>query len=105
VCFAEITCPRCSSRNITKNGTTANEKQKYWCKDCRRQFITHYTYRGRQPFIRDLVVPMTMNSTGIRDIARLVIYIDQEKVGTMLVLVRLKSGDHAHCSLRLGAAH
>lgn len=70
MCFEEIACPRCSSRNIEKNGTTANRKQKYRCKDCRRQFITHYTYRGHQNFIRDLIIPMTMNSSGIRDIAR-----------------------------------
>jgi len=70
VCFEEITCPSCSSRNIKKNGTTANRKQKYRCKDCRRQFITDYSYRGHQPFVRDLIVPMTMNSSGVRDIAR-----------------------------------
>jgi transposase-like protein len=38
--------------------------------DCRRQFITDYTYRACRSFIRELVVPMTMNSSGIRDIAR-----------------------------------
>jgi IS1 family transposase/transposase-like protein len=71
VCFEEIACPRCSSRNIKKNGTTANRKQKYRRKDCCRQFITDYTYRGRQHLICALIVPMTMNSSGIRDIARL----------------------------------
>jgi IS1 family transposase/transposase-like protein len=70
VCFEEIACPSCSSRNIKKNGTTANRKQKYRCKDCCRQFITDYTYRGCVPVLRDLIVPMTMNSSGIRDIAR-----------------------------------
>ena len=70
MCFEEIACPRCSSRNIKKNGTTANRKQKYRCKECCRQFIIDYSYRGRQPFIRDLIVPTTMNSSGIRDIAR-----------------------------------
>ncbi len=70
MCYEEIACPRCSSRNIKKNGTTANRKQKYQCKDCRRQFITTYTYRGWMPVLRNLIVPMTMNSSGIRDIAR-----------------------------------
>ncbi len=55
---------------MKKNGTTANRKQKYLCKDCRRQFITRYTYQGCVQFVRDLIVPMTMNSAGIRDIAR-----------------------------------
>ena len=70
MCFEEIACPSCSSRNIKKNGTTANRKQKYRCKDCHRQFITQYSYHGCRPFIRDLIVPMTMNSSGVRDIAR-----------------------------------
>jgi transposase-like protein len=84
VCFEEITCPSCSSRNIKKNGITANRKQKYRCKDCRRQFITQYTYRGCQPVIRDLIVPMTMNSSGIRDIARVL------QVSTNTVLKTLR---------------
>jgi IS1 family transposase/DNA-directed RNA polymerase subunit RPC12/RpoP len=70
VCYEEIACPRCASLHVKKNGTTANGKQKYRCTNCRRQFITDYTYRGCQSFIRELVVPMTMNSSGIRDIAR-----------------------------------
>src|SRR5437868_7304444 len=70
MCYEEITCPRCSSRNIVKNGTTANQKQRYRCKACRRQFITNYTYRGCQPAVRQLVLPMTMNASGIRDISR-----------------------------------
>jgi IS1 family transposase len=49
---------------------TANLKQRYLCKDCRRQFITDYSYRGCMPQVRDLIVPMTMNGSGIRDIAR-----------------------------------
>ena len=70
MCYEEITCPRCSLRNIVKNGTTANQKQRYRCKACRRQFITDYTYRGCQLSVRQLVLPMTMNASGIRDIAR-----------------------------------
>jgi len=70
MCYEEITCPRCSSRNIVKNGITANQKQRYRCKACRRQFITNYSYRGCQLAVRQLVLPMTMNASGIRDISR-----------------------------------
>src|SRR5262245_29544583 len=44
--YEEITCPRCSSRNIVNNGTSANQKQRYRCNACRRQFIINYTYRA-----------------------------------------------------------
>jgi transposase-like protein len=70
VCYEEITCPRCSSLNIKKNGKTANRKQRYLCKNCRRQFITDYTYLGCANTIRELIVPMTLNGAGIRDTAR-----------------------------------
>jgi IS1 family transposase/transposase-like protein len=32
-------CPYCGSRAILKNGSTHHKKQKFLCKDCRRQFI------------------------------------------------------------------
>jgi transposase-like protein len=32
-------CPYCGSRSILKNGSTHHKKQKFLCKDCRRQFI------------------------------------------------------------------
>ena len=70
MCYEEVPCPRCASRHVKKNGTTANRKQKYRCLDCHQQFITDYTYRGWMPVLRDLIVPLTMNSSGIRDIAR-----------------------------------
>lgn len=68
MCYEEIPCPRCSSLNIKKNGKSANNKQRYMCKDCNRQFIRHYTYRGCHTAVREMVVPMTLNSCGIRDI-------------------------------------
>ncbi len=70
MCYEEIACPRCSALNIVKNGITANRKQRYRCKDCGRQFITNYSYRGRLPAVRELIVPMTLNGSGIRDISR-----------------------------------
>jgi transposase-like protein len=32
-------CPNCRSENIVKNGSIHNGKQKYACKECRRQFV------------------------------------------------------------------
>ncbi len=32
-------CPYCGSAQISKNGSTHHKKQKYLCKECRRQFI------------------------------------------------------------------
>lgn len=68
--YEEIACPRCPSLNIKKNGITANQKQRYRCKDCGRQFITLYAYRACQKQVRQMIVPMTLNGSGIRDISR-----------------------------------
>ncbi|HXG64000.1 MAG TPA: IS1 family transposase [Blastocatellia bacterium] len=84
MCFEEITCPRCASLHIKKHGTTAQQKQRYRCKDCGRQFITAYTYRADQPQVRQLVVPMTMNGSGVRDISRVL----RISTNTVLALIR-----------------
>ncbi|HEX8492450.1 MAG TPA: IS1 family transposase [Pyrinomonadaceae bacterium] len=66
----EITCPRCSRGNIIKHGTTRAGKQRYRCKHCRRQFIINYTYCGHNSTVRQLIVPLSLNGCGIRDISR-----------------------------------
>jgi insertion element IS1 protein InsB len=66
----EITCPRCSRGNVIKHGTTRAGKQRYRCRRCRRQFITDYTNRGHDPEVRRLIVPLSLNGCGIRDISR-----------------------------------
>jgi insertion element IS1 protein InsB len=71
VCYQEIVCPRCSSLNIKKNGKTANHKQRDLCKDCGRQFITAYTYFGRQPGVAWLAALLTLEGCGRRATARL----------------------------------
>ena len=73
MCYEEITCPSCSSRNIKKNGRTANHKPRYLCQDCRRQFLTDYTYLGCVAAIRQLVAVLTVNGCGIRDIERVLL--------------------------------
>lgn len=34
-----MNCPECNSENTVKNGHIHNGKQKFMCKDCRRQFV------------------------------------------------------------------
>ncbi|RKW19940.1 MAG: IS1 family transposase [Cardiobacterium sp.] len=34
-----VYCPRCRGQNIKRNGKSCNNKQKYLCKDCGRQFV------------------------------------------------------------------
>ncbi|MDK4556369.1 IS1/IS1595 family N-terminal zinc-binding domain-containing protein, partial [Kingella kingae] len=43
-----LKCSRCQGQNIKKNGYSGNRKQKYFCKDCCRNFIGDHnlTYKG-----------------------------------------------------------
>jgi insertion element IS1 protein InsB len=84
----EITCPRCSARNIKKNGTTANAKQRFRCRRCGRQFVARYSYRGRDPEVRRMVVPLALNGCGVRDTARVL----QISPTTVLKLLKAQAG-------------
>jgi IS1 family transposase/transposase-like protein len=82
--YKEISCPRCGSLSIKKNGRTTLGKQRYRCKWCLRQFIIDYTYQGCRPELRKLIVPMTMNGSGIRDICRVL----RVSINTVLKTIR-----------------
>jgi len=47
-----------------------SKKQRYRCKDCGKQFLTRYTYRAYLPETKTLIIKMTLNGSGIRDISR-----------------------------------
>ena len=84
MCYEEVACPRSSARNVKKNGISAQHKQRYRCHDCQRQFITDYTCQAYKPQVRSLVLPMTMNGSGIRDISRVLAM----STNTVLKLIR-----------------
>ena len=68
-----ITCPHCRSDQIIKHGTTAKGAKRYRCQEenCSiKTFIRDYTYNAYKPNINQKIVDMTLNSSGIRDIAR-----------------------------------
>jgi insertion element IS1 protein InsB len=85
--YKPITCPRCRSLSIIKNGISAQGKQRYRCRDCLRQFITNYTYRACLPEVRELIVPMTMNGSGVRDVCRVL----KVSINTVIKTIRQQS--------------
>jgi len=46
------------------------EHQRYRCQSCSRTFQLDYTYRACQPGMKEQVVTLAMNNSGIRDTAR-----------------------------------
>lgn len=68
-----IKCPGCQGVDIFKWGKTPEGKQMFHCKSPKcsyRTFILDYSYNGRLPETKARIIEMTMDSSGIRDIAR-----------------------------------
>ena len=68
-----IHCPSCESTDVVKYGQTSDGKQRFLCQNsaCARQtFLIQYVYKGRLPEIKEQIVDMAMNGSGIRDTAR-----------------------------------
>jgi transposase-like protein len=68
-----VRCPHCQGDTVVKYGAASNGKARYRCQQdekCGRTFIHAYTYPGRVPEVKRQMVEMTLNGSGIRDIAR-----------------------------------
>jgi transposase-like protein len=68
-----VLCPTCGQDDIVKHGRSGEGKQRYKCRhqDCTCQtFILDPTYQGRLPSVKQTMVDMAMNGSGIRDTAR-----------------------------------
>lgn len=68
-----VECPHCHSKEVVKNGKSAEGKQRYRCQnfDCPyRTFSLNPTYPGRTRQVKQQIVEMTLNGSGVRDIAR-----------------------------------
>ena len=68
-----VKCPRCGGIDVGKHGKTANDKQRFICQatTCQGQtFILDYSDQGRLPEIKQTIIDMALNGSGIRDTAR-----------------------------------
>jgi len=66
-------CPNCQGPNIIRHGTTRQGKQRYRCQEavCNGgTFLLDYTYPGHSVGVKQQIVDMAMNASGIRDTAR-----------------------------------
>ena len=105
--FRQICCPCCQTIEVLKHGITAQGKQRYRCKDsgCPSQtFLVEYSHHGRLPEVKQQILEMTLNGSGIRDIAR-VLHISPTTVIDELkkrasASTRQQSGNPTHGSKR-----
>ena len=71
-CIA-VRCPHCHSDQIVQRGKTARGTQRYLCQNtgCAiGSFLLAYRNRGCLPEVKQLIIAMSLNASGIRDTAR-----------------------------------
>ena len=82
-----VRCPVCKGTNVNKYGTTSDKKQRYRCRDkacLGKTFLLEYSDLGRLPEIKERIIDMSINGSGIRDIARVL------KISPSTVIEELK---------------
>jgi len=63
----------CHGTDIVRHGKSPEGKQRYRCRECPqrgRTFLLEYSYAGQSPGVKQQIVDMAMNASGIRDTAR-----------------------------------
>ena len=71
--FQVIHCPNCHDNELVKFGKTRQGKQRFQCRsvNCEgRTFILDHSYPGRSREVKQQIIDMAMNGSGIRDTAR-----------------------------------
>ena len=67
--FIEIKCRYCDSNEVLKHGIQSGQ-QRYRCKICGRSFQLDYRYNARKKGIKEQIIMMAQNGSGVRDTSR-----------------------------------
>ena len=82
----EVTCIHCDTKDgVLKNGKAPTGLQRYICRNCNRSFQLDFIYNANKPGVRDRIVEMAMNGSGVRDTGRVL------GISPTTVISRLKS--------------
>jgi transposase-like protein len=87
-----VECPVCGGTNVIKHGKSGEGKQRYLCQDpaCHgKTFIRDYSDLGRLPQVKEQIIEMSLNGSGIRDIARVL------KISPTTVIEEIKKRNRA----------
>ncbi|NDI98177.1 IS1 family transposase [Flavobacterium sp. LaA7.5] len=77
-----MNCIRCKTLAV-KNGKQANGKQRYYCKSCKNNFQSTYSYKAYLKGINTLIKDLLKEGCGIRSISRIL------KISKKTVLSRM----------------
>jgi transposase-like protein len=68
-----VRCPHCQSVEVIKNGKSSTGQQRFRCLNSECPYSTFgldSAYPGRKREVKQQIVEMTLNGSGVRDIAR-----------------------------------
>jgi transposase-like protein len=65
-----LKCPYCESENVVRNGHSPNGKQKYLCKDCKRQTRENPTARGYSEEEKEIILNAYEERSSLRGLKR-----------------------------------
>lgn len=68
--MSPLTCPRCGSRKVVKNGRIHNSKQNHKCRDCGRQFVEDPQQTRIEQSTKDLIDKLLLEKIPLAGIAR-----------------------------------
>jgi len=63
-------CPYCESENVVRNGHSPNGKQKYLCKDCKRQTRENPISRGYSEEEKERILKAYEERSSLRGLKR-----------------------------------
>src|SRR6266702_2658463 len=85
--FLSVRCLHCHSEQSVKRGKTRRGTQRYLCQNmacAKGSFLLDYRNRGCVPEVKQTIIDMSLNASGIRDTARVL------RIRTDTVLSELK---------------
>jgi len=68
-----VHCPYCDTDQVVKRGKSETGKQRYLCQNdaCdHRTFMLDYHHRAYRPEVKQQIIDMALNGSGVRDTGR-----------------------------------
>ena len=78
-----IHCPHCQGTDLHKNGKSPAGIQRWFCKECMKYFRLEYRYNACKREVKEKIIEMTLNSSGVRDTGR-VLRVSKDTVTSVL---------------------
>jgi transposase-like protein len=81
--YQKIHCTQCDGTDLQKNGKSLEGTQRWFCKECKSYFRLEYRYNACKKGVKEKIIEMTLNSSGVRDTGR-VLQISKNTVTSVL---------------------